>query len=186
MVTVAAMLIRAEKTDDHPGVRAVHRRAFGGDHGHVVADMTDALRAAFLPEPGLSLVAEDDDGQIVGHVMFHPGRLDAPPRQVEVAVLTPLGVVPERQRSGVGRALVRAGLAELTSRGVPLVFLEGIPDYYPKLGFDKAGEVGFRKPSLRIPDTAFMVYRLPGYADWMTGTLVYSQVLWDMDLVGLR
>jgi putative acetyltransferase len=180
------MLIRAEQPEDHPAVRAVHGHAFGDHHGVEVADMVDALRAGYLPDRGLSLVAQDDDGAVVGHVMFHPGLLDAPKQLVPVQVLTPLGVLPQRQRQGVGRALVRAGLDELDRRGVPLVFLEGIPTYYPKLGFQRAVEVGFRKPSLRIPDAAFQVYRLPGYADWMTGTLVYSQLLWNSDLVGLR
>ncbi len=179
------MLIREEKPEDQAGVRAVHELAFG-DEGSHVADMTDALRAAYLPERGLSLVAQDDDGTLVGHVLFHPGLLDAPQRLVEVQVLTPLGVLPDRQKQGVGRALVGAGLESLASQGVPLVFLEGIPTYYPRLGFVPGGQLGFRKPSLRIPDAAFQAYRLPGYADWMTGTLVYSHILWNLDAVGLR
>ena len=28
--------------------------------------------------------------------------------------------------------------------------------------------------------------RLAAHAPWMTGTLVYSRVFWDLDLVGLR
>ncbi|PRY12118.1 hypothetical protein CLV37_11174 [Kineococcus rhizosphaerae] len=27
---------------------------------------------------------------------------------------------------------------------------------------------------------------LDGYEDWMTGTLVYDRVFWDLDAVGLR
>ena len=42
------------------------------------------------------------------------------------------------------------------------------------------------KPSLRIPDEAFQVKVLQRYESWMTGTLVYSQTFWDLDLVGLR
>ena len=45
---------------------------------------------------------------------------------------------------------------------------------------------GLRKPSLRIPDAAFQVLRLPGYEPWMTGTMVYSEVFWRHDSVGLR
>jgi len=30
------------------------------------------------------------------------------------------------------------------------------------------------------------VIKLPSYEPWMTGTLVYSRVLWDLDCVGLR
>jgi putative acetyltransferase len=46
--------------------------------------------------------------------------------------------------------------------------------------------VGFRKPSLRIPDAAFQVYRLPSAEAWMSGTLVYPDVFWERDCVGLR
>jgi putative acetyltransferase len=67
-----------------------------------------------------------------------------------------------------------------------VVFLEGSPSYYSRLGFRPGAELGFRKPSLRIPDAAFQALPLPAHQAWMTGTLVYSQVFWDHDVVGLR
>jgi putative acetyltransferase len=75
---------------------------------------------------------------------------------------------------------------ELDRRGVPLVFLEGSPSYYPRLGFTPGREHRFRRPSLRIPDAAFQVLPLRAYETWMTGTLVYRQAFWDHDAVGLR
>jgi putative acetyltransferase len=66
------------------------------------------------------------------------------------------------------------------------VFLEGDPGYYSRLGFERADELVFRKPSLWIPDAAFQVFRLPSYEAWMTGALVYAQTFWDHDAVGLR
>jgi putative acetyltransferase len=47
-------------------------------------------------------------------------------------------------------------------------------------------DLGFRKPSLRIPDDGFQVRLLEGYEPWMTGTLVYSPTFWEHDMVGLR
>lgn len=176
------MEIRPEAAGDHAAVGDVHRAAFG-DEGDVVARLVEGLRAS--PPPSLSLVA-DDAGTVVGHVMFSRSLLDAPDRLVDVPVLSPLGVVPARQRQGIGSALVRRGLEILADRGVPLVFLEGSPAYYPRFGFEPGGDHGFRKPSLRIPDAAFQVVRLPAYEPWMTGTLVYAQTFWDYDLVGLR
>ncbi len=173
-----------ERPADRDAVREIHLRAFGGQ-GKAVADLVDALRVTISPDRGLSLVAERED-EVVGHVMFTRSLLDAPRRLVEVQVLSPLAVRPAYHRKGVGSALVRAGLRAMTERGVPLVFLEGSPGYYPRFGFAPGGELGFRKPSLRIPDAAFQVVRLPAYQPWMTGTLVYAQVFWDHDLVGLR
>jgi putative acetyltransferase len=128
----------------------------------------------------------EDDGEIVGHIMFTASLLDAPERLVTVQVLSPVGVVPARQGRGVGTALIRHGLALLEERGVPLVFLEGSPAYYARFGFRPGAEDGFRKPSLRIPDAAFQVLRLPAYERWMTGTLVYAEAFWRHDVVGLR
>ncbi len=176
------MELREERTGDQEDVRELHLRAFG-DEGRVVADLVDALRAGISDR--YSLVA-CEDGQIIGHVMFTRSLLDAPRRLVDVQVLSPLAVGPDHQKRGVGSALVRRGLEIMAERSVPLVFLEGSPSYYPRFGFEAGGNHGFRKPSLRIPDAAFQVFRLPSYEPWMTGTLVYSEVFWHHDSVGLR
>ena len=123
---------------------------------------------------------------VLGHVMFTGCLLDAPARLVPVQVLSPIGVVPARQRQGLGGALVTTGLEMLNAQRVPLVFLEGSPAYYRRFGFVAGADRGFRKPSLRIPDEAFQVAVLDAYESWMTGTLVYPQTFWDLDLVGLR
>jgi putative acetyltransferase len=178
------MDLREERPGDRELVRDVQRLAFG-DHGPVVADLVDSLRETITPTDGLSLVAEDD-GQLVGHVMFTRSLLDAPRRLVAVQVLSPLGVLPGHQERGIGSALVRHGLEVLAGRPAPLVFLEGDPRYYSRFGFAPGGELGFRKPSLRIPDAGFQVVRLPAYEPWMTGTLVYAEPFWRYDCVGLR
>jgi putative acetyltransferase len=166
---------------DHSSVRDVHLAAFG-DHGPVVAGMVDEM----LRDPAALSVSETADNAIVGNVIFTRSLLDAPRRLVDVQVLSPLAVLPAYQKKGIGQALIRRGLDILDERGVPLVFLEGDPAYYVRAGFEPGARYGFRKPSLRIPDAAFQVYRLSAYEPWMTGTLVYSQTFWDHDCVGLR
>jgi len=178
------MDLREELPGDKESVREIHQRAFG-DQGLVVADLVDALRETITPMSRLSLVA-GHDGQVVGHAMFTRSLLDAPRRLVEVQVLSPLAVMPGYHRRGIGSALVQQGLKTLAERGVPLVFLEGDPGYYSRFGFAPGGDLGFRKPSLRIPDGGFQVIRLPTYEPWMTGTLVYAEPFWRYDLVGLR
>lgn len=178
------MLIREERAGDHAAVAEIHRLAFG-DRGRVVATLVDDLRSSLDSEQGISLVACDGD-EVVGHVLFSHNLLDAPRRLVDVQVLSPVGVLPERQRQGVGSALIRHGLEELTDWGVPLVFLEGSPAYYRRLGFSPGRTHRFRRPSLRIPQQAFQVRLLSEYKPWMTGTLVYRHTFWDHDAVGLR
>ena len=151
----------------------------------MVARLVDGLRQKVTANDGLSLVAAEA-GEVVGHVMFTRSWLDAPRRLVDVQVLSPVAVLPERQGQGIGSALIWRGLKEMVEQSVPVVFLEGPPHYYSRFGFAPGAEQGFRKPSLRIPDAAFQAIRLPAYEAWMSGTLVYSETFWQHDAVGLR
>jgi putative acetyltransferase len=178
------MRVRAEQPADELAVDQVITEAFADDGVSIVA-LVHELRKLVASDAGSSLVA-DDDGQIVGHVMLTRSLLDAPPRLLDVQVLSPLAVTPDLQRQGIGGALVLAGLDEMRRQGVPIVFLEGHPGYYQRFGFAPGLELGFRKPSLRIPDAAFMALRLESYEPWMTGTLVYTHEFWDFDAIGLR
>jgi putative acetyltransferase len=178
----AELSIRAETAADHRAVRQVHSLAFGDNR---VPALVDALRAAPAPLAPTSLVATVQ-GRVVGHVLLSACRLDAPRRIVDVLALSPLGVVPDHQRNGIGTRLVEHALAAADRRRVPLVFLEGSPRYYGPRGFRTASAAGFRSPSLRIPDAAFQVARLSAYEPWMTGTFVYSETFWALDAVGLR
>ena len=170
------MKVRHEEPRDAAAVAGIHREAFG-DHGDVISALVDDLRTRLSREAGLSLVAEAR-GPVVGHAMFSAGLVDAPVQLVAVEVLGPIGVRPDAQGNGVATALIRRGLEILSARHVPAVFLEGDPGFYSRLSFMPAGTLGFRKPSLRIPDPAFQVITLPAYEPWMTGTLVYPEPFW--------
>ncbi|HEV2781563.1 MAG TPA: N-acetyltransferase [Actinophytocola sp.] len=172
--------IRTQRPDERAAVREVITKAF---HRTVVADLYEALCDAPAGAAGLSFVAEHD-GQLVGHVMLTRSWLDAPHRLVEVLVLSPLSVVPEHQRRGVGARLVAHARRRAERAGAPLLFLEGSPDYYGRLGFRTASRLGFTAPSVRIPDPAFQVVMLPAYEPWMTGALVYAEQFWAFDCVG--
>ena len=176
--------LRPERGGDERAVRALVEAAFVGEP--VVGELVDALRRSPDWVPGLAFVAELE-GEIVGHILFTRSLLDAPRKLVEVLVLSPVSVAPDHQRQGVGTTLIRHGLKEVGRLpDEPLIFLEGAPGYYARFGFEPAERIGFRRPSLRIPEPAFQVVRLPAWEPWMTGTLVYSRVFWDLDCVGLR
>nr|WP_269328523.1 N-acetyltransferase [Kineosporia babensis] len=177
-------MIRRETEADRPTADNVHTRAFAQD-GPVIGALLKSLRALPPSACDLALVAEKD-GQVVGSTLCTRSLLDAPRKLVNVAVLSPLAVDPEHHGQGLGSALVRAAIEEMSKTDVPLLFLEGDPAFYSRLGFVPGGPLGFRKPSLRTPDEAFLVVKLPAYEDWMTGTLVYAREFWDHDCVGLR
>jgi len=180
---ISPTAIRPATDADHIAVRRVVLDAFGRREA-VVADLVEALRAFPGSEP-VELVAEVD-GELAGHVMLTRSLLDAPRRLVDVQVLSPLSVAPAHQGHGFGTALVLAAIDAAAASGAPLLFLEGDPRYYVRHGFVPGAPLGFRKPSLRIPDPAFQVVVLPPHEPWMTGTLVYSWPFWALDCVGLR
>ncbi len=118
----------------------------------------------------LALVAEDDSG-LVGHVMLSwVGLVGA--ASDRILMLTPMSVRPDRQRRGVGTALIEDVLARAERLGEPAVMVVGVPAYYPRFGFERASALGFTPPHDGIPEAAFMVTRLPGYTSELVGRVV--------------
>lgn len=177
------VVLRREQPEDHRAVEQLQRVAF--DAPSDLPSLVTALRRSTGPLSMVSTVAADGD-LLVGHVMLTAGRLDAPTRLVDVYVLSPLGVLPSHQGRGIGTRLINDSLRVADEMSVPLVFLEGDPGYYATRGFQRADRLGFRSPSLRIPPAAFQVALVSAYEPWMTGTLVYSETFWALDVVGLR
>ncbi len=175
------MVVRPETPEDESAVGEVVAAAFGS---RTEVELLEGLRRDSAWRR-LSFVAECH-GAVVGHVAFTRGWVDAPARLEEVLVLSPLSVQPARQGGGVGTALVNGALHRLRERPEPAVFLEGSPRYYPRFGFVPGAEHSFTPPSVRIPDRAFQVLLLPSYTPEVRGALVYPDVFWRHDAVGLR
>ena len=157
--------------------------AFGEPPDGRVVQMMRALRTGGAARASLVAVVDEE---LVGHVGLSRGWVDARRELVEVVVLSPLSVRPDRQHHGVGTALVAAALETAGDRGAPAVFLEGSPDYYGRRGFGSASALGFDRPSIRIPDPGFQVALLSSYQPWMVGRLIYPEAFWTTDTVGLR
>ena len=162
------MEIRPERPGDAARVHALNRAAFESD---TEATLVDALRARAAGT--ISLVAEED-GEIVGHIMFSPVQLTGAP-DVRALALAPMAVAPGRQRTGVGSALVRRGLEHSRASSADAVFVVGHPAYYPRFGFTLASGAGIAC-EFEVPDEAFMVLELvPGVLAQRGGTVVYHE-----------
>jgi putative acetyltransferase len=173
--------VRPEQPADRTDVLRVITAAFT-DHGEEVASIWESLgrhkRAGLVVEQG---------GHVLGHVGLSQAWVDARPALVEVWVLSPLSVEPQRQGEGVGTALVAAAVETARQSGVPALFLEGSPVYYGKRGFERADRRGFLPPALeRTPRPAFQCVTFEGHEEWMTGQLIYPAVWWEHDSAGLR
>jgi putative acetyltransferase len=157
---------------DHAAVEAVVRAAFTGEPE--VAHLPRLIRESDQYVAQLDLVARLD-GLVVGHTMVsHAEVVDEDGRRHDVLTLSPLSVAPERQRQGIGGALVHEALARAERTDAPLVTLEGSPAYYPRFGFrDSRGHgITFDLPDWAPPE-AGMVYLLPAYDPAVRGRVVY-------------
>lgn len=146
--------IRPESVHDIPQIHDLNVAAFGQPEE---AAIVDKLRER-CPDI-LSLVAEDD-GSIVGHILFSPVTLESGGMTFGGMGLAPMAVVPGRQREGLGSMLVREGLKLLRERQCPFVIVLGHPDYYPRFGFERASKYGLTCQWPGVPDEAFMVLEL--------------------------
>jgi predicted N-acetyltransferase YhbS len=162
-----AVLIRREAAGDADTIRAVTIAAFGRP---AEATLVDELRVSDAWLPALSLVATTSAGEIVGHVVCSRGQVDGSP----VLGLGPLSVRPDRQRDGVGSALVQAVLGAADALGEPLVVLLGDPAYYRRFGFAPSSDYGIVPP---VPEWQpyFQVRTLTGYQPAVRGGFRYPE-----------
>jgi len=128
------MNIRPETKADIQAIFDLTKVAFAPveySDGSEVQIIDDLRKAGDLM---LSLVM-DDDG-VVGHVAFSPVILNCPGRW---AGLGPIAVEPNRQRQGIGTALVADGIAQLAAMDFDGCVLVGNPAVYGPMGFSSGG-----------------------------------------------
>jgi len=76
------------------------------------AELVGALREA---GDGIVSLVADDDGQIIGYVLL--SKMDAP---FSALALAPVSVIPPRQRSGIGSALIKRAVSKARDEGCHL------------------------------------------------------------------
>ncbi|GAA4082547.1 GNAT family N-acetyltransferase [Nocardioides kongjuensis] len=175
--------IRPQRPDESDAARQLITAAFGDEGAAVVGVWSDVVARGL---DRAQLVAVDGTGELVGHVGLSHGWLDTRQALVDVLVLSPLSVAPDRQGRGVGKALLQAAVTEADRLGAPVVVLEGDPGYYGRRGWSPAADLGIEAPTRRVPGPAFQAVPLAAYESWMTGRVVYRDVWWEHDSTGLR
>jgi len=126
------MEIRPEIPSDESAISDLITAAFlGAEHrGGNEACIVEALRK--VGNLAVSLVATEN-GEILGHLAFSPVTIDG--HSDGWFGLGPVAVVPNRQREGIGSALIEAGLDRLRARGSKGCVVLGEPAYYSRFGF---------------------------------------------------
>ena len=125
--THGKLVIRKSQPGDLAFIESLYPAAFPEE------DLLPLVRAMMAcDEEILSLVGERD-GLAAGHAVFTLGSIGGTERKI--ALLGPVAVDPNLQRSGIGSAIIREGLRLLKALDVEQVFVLGDPAYYGRLGF---------------------------------------------------
>jgi putative acetyltransferase len=111
----------------------------------------------------ISLVAEVD-GRVIGHVAFSPLTISDGTR--DWYGLGPVSMLPEYQRQGIGKALIREGLLRLRDVNAHGCCLVGHPDYYRKFGFKNVPGLVLEE----VPQEVFFALSFDGHTPQGTVT----------------
>lgn len=129
--------IRRETMNDYREVENLTREAFwnqyvpGCDEHYFVHMMRD--HEDFIPE--LAFVLEKD-GVIIGNIMYTRSKLvDENGNEKVILTFGPIGILPEYQRKGYGKALIEYSFERALELGYDTVVIFGNPGNYVGRGF---------------------------------------------------
>jgi putative acetyltransferase len=163
-------MIRPETPSDIAAIHAVNKEAF--DNRESEPSLVKAIRNSeeFIKE--LSLVAEEN-GQIVGHILFSRIYIETENGRVSVLGLAPMAVLPQYQKQGIGSRLVRHGLDECKRLGYSLVIVLGHTAYYPRFGFSATAAKSLGCPFGDCGESWMALELVPDALQTMSGKVVY-------------
>lgn len=126
------MEIRPETSADASAISALIEAAFAiADHSNgTEAAIVERLRDADALTASLVAV---EDSEIVGHAALSPITIDG--ADMGWLGLGPVAVRPDRQRKGIGDALIREALERAAKLGARGCVVLGEPGYYGRFGF---------------------------------------------------
>jgi putative acetyltransferase len=172
---VSDVVVRQAKVTDRDAIVRVVSAAFG-EAGRDPTEEVEIVRSTWGSDrhlPELELVALDGD-IVVGHVLTALGEVSG----IALPAVAPLAVVPARQRSGIGSALMAEVVRRAERAGHPALLLLGSPTYYGRFGFEPAGPLGIVYPPAGAGSPAFQIRRLAEDVPSFGGEFVYC---WELD-----
>ena len=160
------IVIRNETRDDICAITEVTIAAFKTLEisNHTEHFIIEALRAANALT--VSLVAEMD-GRVIGHIAFSPVTISD--GTANWYGLGPVSVLPEHQRKGIGKALIREELSRLKEMNAHGCCLVGHPDYYRQFGFKNVSGLGHEG----VPAEVFFALSFDGHTP--QGTVAFHE-----------
>lgn len=138
------MIIRQSRSEELDEIYQLVKEAFetaeesDGTEHELVRALVDS--DAFVPE--LSLVAESEEGQLIGYILFTEIKI----QETMALALAPLAVAKDWRGQGVGRALIEAGHQRAKSLAYPLSVVLGDDAYYEQFAYEPTTTYGIVPP----------------------------------------
>ena len=163
--------IRKETKSDYDEVYDVIKTAFEtAEHSDGnEQDLVVVLRKSDNFIPDLSLVAIEDN-KIVGYILFTKIKIG----EYEEVSLSPLAVLPQYQRKGIGRKLIENGHKIAKELGYHYSVVLGSENYYPKFNYVPAIQYRIKAP-FEVQHENFMAIKLNESDVKIEGTVEYAK-----------
>ena len=131
----------------------------------------------------ISLVAQKD-GELVGHVIGSKARIVLANNENILPVMNfgPLSVLPELWRQGIGKALMKALIAQAKEDSHGAILFFGRPEYYPQFGFVPAETFGVSDCNGENYPAFFAMELMPGYLACARGGRFVASDIYDEEL----
>lgn len=134
---IRGLVIRNAEEGDAGAIRILLDAAFETDDE---SRLVEKLRAD--GDRVLELVAVQE-GELVGEILFSRLQVVSDEGHFDALALGPLAVLPGRQRTGIGRALIENAHGTLLQRAERLSVVLGEPAYYGRFGYRHDRAAGF-------------------------------------------
>jgi predicted N-acetyltransferase YhbS len=146
------MKIRPVKKEEYRYIEDFVFEVFGNttfSDGVIEKALVKEIREKPYYIPQLDLVVEEE-GRIIGHCIL--SKLPISHRhENEILMFSPVSVIMNKQRHGVGAFMLKEGIALAIEMGFKGIIVEGHPGYYQRFGFRTSTEYGIYASEKNLP-----------------------------------
>lgn len=143
--------------------------------GKVEKDLVREIRNSEYYVPQLDFVVEENQ-RLIAHCILSRFPLNKK-HQDDLLMLSPVSVLPDKQKQGVGKMMLEKAIGIVTVMGFKGIIVEGDPNYYHQFGFKASTDFGIYASSKNVPPSHENVMALELSNDSlkeMTGEVDYS------------
>ncbi|MFC7333838.1 GNAT family N-acetyltransferase [Rhodocista pekingensis] len=157
------MMIAPEQPQHAAGIESLLDDAFGAKRH---AKTVYRLRAGIEPVAGLSFVATDEDGRLVGTIRYWPVLVGG---ATPAILLGPIAIHADWRSKGLGGTLIRYSLDRAAEQGHRIVLLVGDAPYYARFGFTRENTLDLSLPGPVDLDRFLGLELVPGALAGVSG-----------------